>query len=93
MQETNIAELGRFMFKNSLQHVVHFTGTGRFLDNDSGRDLVEILQCMRNGKALPEALWGKLQARELDTQVLGTDAALRERFFKCHWIARRTVMN
>ena len=85
LQETNVAELGRFMFKNSLQHVVHFTGTGRFLDNDSGRDLVEILRCMRNGKALPEALWGKLQARELDMQVLETDAALRERLFKCHW--------
>ena len=85
LQETNVAELGGFMFKNSLQHVVHFTGTGRFLDNDSGRDLVEILRCMRNGKALPEALWGKLQARELDMQVLETDAALRERLFKCHW--------
>ena len=85
MQETNVAELGRFMFKNSLQHVVHFTGAGRFLNNESGQDLVNILQCMRSGKALPEALWAKLQARELDPQALETDASLRKRFFKCHW--------
>lgn len=65
--------------------MVHFTGTGRFLDNESGRDLVDILQCMRSGKTLPEALWAKLQARELDTQVVQADAVLRQRFFRCHW--------
>ena len=65
--------------------MVHFTGTGRFLNNESGRDLVNILQCMRKGEALSEALWTKLQARELAPQALETDASLRARFFRCHW--------
>ena len=35
-QTSNAAELGRMLFKNSLQRVVHFTGSGRFSTCSSG---------------------------------------------------------
>ena len=54
---------------------------GRFLNNESGQDLVNISQCLWSGSALPEQLW----RCELDPEMLQRDE--REAFFKCHWCA------
>ena len=66
-QESNVSELGRLLFKNSFTHVVHFTGTGRFLPSSSGQSLVSILTSMREGRPLSEDLWTALQARQVES--------------------------
>ncbi len=83
--ESNMSELGRLLFKNSLQHVVHFTGTGRFLESPSGRDLVAVLQSMRTGTPMPDDVWERLRAREVDIGALQSDQQLRQRFLSAHW--------
>ncbi|CAE7222568.1 hypothetical protein AK812_SmicGene41034 [Symbiodinium microadriaticum] len=83
--ESNVSELGRLMFKYSIQHVVHFTGTGRFSTCQSGKDLVAILEHMRAGTAMPDALWGSLQSRELRPRDLSSNDDLQQRFFGAHW--------
>ena len=83
--ESNMSELGRLLFKNTLQHVVHFTGTGRFLDNQSGRDLVTVLRSMRTGVSMPDDAWERLAAREVDAGALQSNQQLRQRFLSAHW--------
>ena len=83
--ESNMSELGRLLFKNTLQHVVHFTGTGRFLDNQSGRDLVTVLRSMRTGVSMPDDVWERLAAREVDAGDLQSNQQLRQRFLSAHW--------
>ena len=83
--ESNMSELGRLLFKNALQHVVHFTGTGRFLDNQSGRDLVTVLRSMRTGVSMPDDVWERLAAREVDAGGLQSNQQLRQRFLSAHW--------
>ena len=81
---SNAAELGRLMFKNSLQRVVHFTGSGRFSDCPSGRQLVEILTSMREGKEMSDTLWAALEARALSQEELQAEE-LRQRLLDAHW--------
>jgi hypothetical protein len=59
-------ELGRLLFRDNLTHVVQFTGTGRFQDTPSGRQLVAVLDCMRSGKPMSDELWAALSARAVD---------------------------
>ena len=81
---SNAAELGRNLFKNSLQRVVHFTGSGRFSDCPSGQQLVQILMCMREGKRLPDDLWAALQARAYSKEQLRAQES-RQRLLDAHW--------
>lgn len=81
---SNAAELGRNLFKNSLQRVVHFTGSGRFSDCPSGQQLVQILMCMRQGKRLPDDLWAALQARAYSKEQLRAQES-RQRLLDAHW--------
>lgn len=81
---SNAAELGRNLFKNSLQRVVHFTGSGRFSDCPSGQQLVQILMCMRQGKRLPDDLWAALQARAYSKEQLRAQES-RQRLLNAHW--------
>lgn len=81
---SNAAELGRNLFKNSLQRVVHFTGSGRFSDCPSGQQLVQILMCMREGKRLPDDLWAALQARAYSKEQLRAQES-RQRLLNAHW--------
>ena len=83
-QTSNAAELGRMLFKNSLQRVVHFTGSGRFSTCSSGQQLVEILLAMREGKKMSDALWAALEARSYSTAQLQADE-LRGRLLDAHW--------
>lgn len=81
---SNAAELGRNLFKNSLQRVVHFTGSGRFSDCPSGQQLVQILMCMREGKRMPDDLWAALQARAYSKEQLRAEES-RQRLLDAHW--------
>ena len=81
---SNAAELGRNLFKNSLQRVVHFTGSGRFSDCPSGQQLVQILMCMREGKRMPDDLWAALQARAYSKEQLRAQES-RQRLLDAHW--------
>ena len=81
---SNAAELGRNLFKNSLQRVVHFTGSGRFSDCPSGQQLVQILMCMREGKCMPDDLWAALQARAYSKEQLRAEES-RQRLLDAHW--------
>ena len=81
---SNAAELGRMLFKNSLQRVVHFTGSGRFSTCSSGQQLVEILLAMREGKKMSDALWAALEARSSGILKLQADE-LRGRSLDAHW--------
>ena len=72
------------LFKNSLQRVVHFTGSGRFSTCSSGQQLVEILLAMREGKKMSDALWAALEARSYSTAQLQADE-LRGRLLDAHW--------
>lgn len=81
---SNAAELGRNLFKNSLQRVVHFTGSGRFSECPSGQQLVQILMCMREGKRLPDDLWAALQARAYSKEQLRAQES-RQRLLDAHW--------
>ena len=83
--ESNAAELGRFLFKNCIQHVVHFTGTGRFSACASGAALVDILCSMREGRILPEELWSQLQGRVVDLNALSSDAGTINKILAAHW--------
>jgi hypothetical protein len=68
-QESTASELGRNLFRDSITHVVQFTGTGRFSQCASGQDLVQLLACMRESKSIPEELWQKVKAREIDLET------------------------
>ena len=81
---SNAAELGRLMFKNSLQRVVHFTGSGRFSDCPSGQQLVAILKSMREGKEMSDDLWAALEARAYGKKELQAEE-LRQRLLDAHW--------
>ena len=81
---SNAAELGRNLFKNSLQRVVHFTGSGRFSDCPSGQQLVQISMCMREGKRMPDDLWAALQARAYSKEQLRAEES-RQRLLDAHW--------
>ena len=83
-QESNASELGRLLFKNSFTHVVHFTGTGRFLPSSSGQSLVSILSSMREGRRLSDDLWTALQARQLDLSH-PFSVAERQAQLQMHW--------
>lgn len=83
-QESNVSELGRLLFKNSFTHVVHFTGTGRFLPSSSGQSLVSILTSMREGRPLSEDLWTALQARQVNlSHPFSTEE--RQKQLQMHW--------
>ena len=77
--ESTASELGRYLFKDSFTHVVQFHGTGRFSTCNDGKDLVELLACMRAGRKMPDALWAKLKAQEIDLD--GDDARLHDAKF------------
>ena len=81
---SNNSELGRLLFKNSLLRVVHFTGTGRFSDCSSGRQLVEILTHMRNGTSMSDSLWAALEARSYNPKGLA-NAELQTALLRAHW--------
>ena len=83
--ESNAAELGRLLFKNCIQHVVHFTGTGRFSACASGAALVDILCSMREGRILPDELWSQLQARVVDLDALSSNGATINKILAAHW--------
>ena len=78
--ETTAAEMGRFLFRDSLTHVVHFRGTGRFSTCSSGVDLIDILTHMRLVTPMPDALWAKLCDRVVKTDD-GDDPRLRDNQF------------
>ena len=83
-QESNVSELGRLLFKNSFTHVVHFTGTGRFLPSSSGQSLVSILTSMREGRRLSDDLWTALQARQVNlSHQFSTEE--RQKQLQMHW--------
>ena len=86
-QASNAAELGRLLFKNSMGIVVHFTGTGRFSSCASGQALVAILQHMRQGTAMTDALWAQLQSRvyEVQQQQDLQTAPSRGVFLRAYW--------
>ncbi|CAK9096081.1 Transketolase, partial [Durusdinium trenchii] len=86
-QASNAAELGRLLFKNSMGIVVHFTGTGRFSSCASGQALVAILQHMRQGTAMTDALWAQLQSRVYEVQQLQDlqTAPSRRAFLRAYW--------
>ncbi|CAK9025958.1 Uncharacterized protein SCF082_LOCUS17293, partial [Durusdinium trenchii] len=85
--QANAAELGRLLFKNSMGIVVHFTGTGRFSSCASGQALVAILQHMRQGAAMTDALWAQLQSRVYEVQQLQDlqTAPSRRAFLRAYW--------
>lgn len=85
MAESNAAELGRLLFKNCVQHVVHFTGTGRFSACASGAALVDILCTMREGRILPDELWSQLQGRVVDLNELSSDGGTVNKILAAHW--------
>ena len=82
--ETTAAEMGRFLFRDSLTHVVHFKGTGRFSTCASGQDLVNILSHMRLAKPLPEDLWQKLCSRVVQTNATIDPRLMDEKFLDGH---------
>jgi len=81
---SNASELGRLLFKNSLGKVVHFTGTGRFSDCTSGKQLVALLSSMRNGTEIPDALWDALQERKFEVGSHKT-LDLKKQLLLAHW--------
>ena len=81
---SNAAELGRLMFKASLQHVVHFRGSGRFSTCASGQQLVQVLTSMRSGLKLSDELWAALEARCFTADQLKAPE-LGERLLASHW--------
>lgn len=83
--ESNAAELGRLLFKNCIQHVVHFTGTGRFSACASGAALVDILCAMREGRILPEELWPQLKGRVVDLDALSSNGGTINKILAAHW--------
>ena len=82
---SNASELGRIAFKQSLQRVVHFTGSGRFSKCASGQQLVRILLSMRRGEHLEDALWEALESRVISREQLFSDNSLRSRLLSAHW--------
>ena len=56
-----------------------------FLDNQSGRDLVTVLRSMRTGVSMPDDVWERLAAREVDAGDLQSNQQLRQRFLSAHW--------
>ena len=82
---TNASELGRIAFKQSLQRVVHFTGSGRFSTCFSGQQLVKILSTMRQGRCLEDELWEALEARVITREKITSDPSLRVRLLDAHW--------
>lgn len=81
---SNASELGRLLFKNSLGKVVHFTGTGRFSDCTSGKQLVALLSSVRNGTEIPDALWDALQERKFEVGSHKT-LDLKKQLLLAHW--------
>ncbi|CAK9053711.1 unnamed protein product [Durusdinium trenchii] len=81
---SNASELGRLLFKNSLGKVVHFTGTGRFSDCTSGKQLVALLSSMRNGTEIPDALRDALQERKFEVGSHKT-LDLKKQLLLAHW--------
>jgi hypothetical protein len=82
--ESTAAELGRFLFRDSLTHVVHFRGTGRFSSCQSGQDLISILSHMRQSTSMPDALWDKLCARVVVEDGVADTRCREERFLEGH---------
>ena len=81
---SNASELGRIAFKESLQRVVHFTGSGRFSKCASGQQLVRILLSMRRGEHLEDELWEALESRVISQEQLFSDNSLRARLLSAH---------
>ena len=63
--ESTAAELGPLLFRNTVTHMFHFTGTARFRACVCGQDLIDILAHMRRREPMPAALWAKLEARDV----------------------------
>jgi hypothetical protein len=82
--ESTAAELGRYIFRDSITRVAHFSGTGRFSSCSHGQDLVCLLKHMRLATPMPDDLWARLQQQIVDPNCSTGNRMLQEPFINGH---------